>query len=137
MDFNQLVEKIKKSYENGVTMEEAERLAGEFLVAQIKVGEKLKDADLDARMRKTGVKAIKASVYMEGAAPADPKKASDFKKPSDVLLNAQVDLNAVVQKEQDELDKAEVTRDELKNLLSVFHEAHIHFRSIAKGSFSG
>lgn len=126
----QLTDKIKQSYEEGVTVEQAEKLAAEFLYGQICVGTELKNADLDARMRKTGVKAIKASVYMEGATAGD-------KKPSDTLLNAQVDLNEIVQKEQDSLDKAEVRRDELKNLLSVFHEAHIHFRSIAKGAFNG
>lgn len=127
---DQLTDKIKQSYEEGITVEQAEKLAGEFLYGQICVGTELKNADLDARMRKTGVKAVKASVYMEGATATD-------KKPSDTLLNAQVDLNEIVQKEQDALDKAEVRRDELKNLLSVFQEAHIFMRTIARGGFGG
>ena len=39
-----LEEKIKNSYEQGVTGTEAEKLAGEFLVAQLIVSEELKNA---------------------------------------------------------------------------------------------
>lgn len=126
--YQELEEVIKDSYESGVTIEEAERLAGRFLHAQIQVANDLMEADLDARMKKSGAKAIKAAVYMEAATKSD-------KKPSDGFLQNVVDMDKIVQQEQSALDTAEVRRNALENYLSIFREAHIHFRSIAKGRF--
>lgn len=125
-----LQDKIKDSYEQGVTTEAAERLAGEFLNAQLVVAEELREADLDSRMKKTGVKAIRAIVYMEAA-------TKDTKKPSDVLLEHLINSSELVVLEQKKYDEAEVLRDSLQNYFNIFKEAHIHFRSIAKGSFGG
>ena len=124
----QLEDKIQQSYQEGVTVEEAERLAGEFLHAQLMVAEELRKSDLDARMRKSGVKSIKAAVYLEEASKGD-------KKPSDVYLQAKVDSSSIVTSEHKSLDEAEVSRDLLQNYFNIFKESHIHFRSIAKGSF--
>lgn len=124
----QLETKIQNSYVDGLTMEAAEQLAGEFLYAQIKVSAELKKADLDCRMRKTGVKAVRAAIYME-AATKDPKK------PSDVMLAAMVDMNDIVQGEQTEYDKAEVDKDALERYYNIFREAHIYYRGVAKGKF--
>lgn len=121
---------IQNSYQEGVTVEEAERLAGRFLHAQILTGTELRKADLDSRMKKQGAKAVKAAVYLSEVQAVD-------KKPSDVLLQAKVDVDELVRGEQRSLDEAEVLRDELQNLLNVFNQAHIHFRSIAKGVFGG
>ncbi len=126
--FEELKEIIKDTYERGVTLEEAEKLAGRFLHAQMLVAEELQKADLDSRMKKSGTKAIKAAVYLEFA-------TKDPKKPSDVLLSALVDTNEMVQKSQQFLDEAEVSRDDLQNHLSIFKEAHLHFRAISKGRF--
>lgn len=120
--------KIQESYETGVSLQEAERLAGEFLYALIKVSDELRITDLDARTKKAGVKAIRAAVYLE-AATKDPKK------PSDVMLSALVDTSELVQGEQDRLDMAEVDRDALERYYNIFNQAHLHFRAIAKGSF--
>lgn len=120
--------KIKKSYEETLTIEEAERLAAEFLGAQLDVGTQLRAVDLDARMKKTGVKALKAAVYMEAATKTD-------KKPSDVLLEATVNMSKLVVDEQTALDVAESNRDALQNYLSVFKEAHIFFRGVSRGKF--
>ena len=119
---------IQASYEEGVTMEAAERIAGKFLHAQLMIADALKNADLDARMKKSGVKAIRAAIYMEGATGSD-------KKPSDVLLGALVDQNKLVQDQQSLFDEAEVSHDGLNRYYSVFREAHIHFRGIAKGKY--
>lgn len=131
MKFKELCEKLEASiqsaYEEGVTVDQAERLASEFLYAQLIVSEELKKADLDARTRKSGVKAIKAAVYME-AATKDPKK------PSDVMLQAIVDLNDMVQGEQRSFDEAEVEFSALERYYNVFQNAHVHFRNVAKGS---
>lgn len=120
--------KIKAAYEAGTTLDQAEKLAAEFLHAQLIVGSELQQADLDARMRKSGVKAIRAAVYLDGATKGD-------KKPSDVLLEAVINSDKIVQGEQDALDSAEVRRNSLDNYLTVFREAHIFFRGIAKGRF--
>lgn len=126
--FKELEKDIKDAYEQGVTLEQAERLAAKFLAAQITVGEELANADLDARMKKSGVKAIKAAVYLDNATKGD-------RKPSDVLLAAIVDSDSTVHKVQEKLDEAEVQRNSLENYLSIFREAHIYFRGIAKGRF--
>ena len=126
--FADLQNDIKEAYESGVSLEQAERLAAKFLSAQITVGEELQVADLNARMRKSGLKALKAAVYLDSASKGD-------KKPSDIMLNAIVDSDKMVNDEQNALDEAEVSRNALDNYLSVFREAHIYFRSIAKGRF--
>lgn len=123
---------IQGAYEQGVTMEMAERLAAKFLHAGLKVGAELRDADLDARMKKTGLKAIKASVYMKNA---EPKLGE--KRPTVDALEAMVNQDAHVTKAQNELDEAEVWRDTLVNYLNIFREGHIYFRGIAKGNFNG
>ena len=128
LNFEELENKIKAAYEEGVTIEQAERLAAEFLYAQTQIVGSLQNADLDARMRKSGTKALKAAVYLDNATKGD-------KKPSDVLLGALVDSNELVQKEQQGLDDAEVTVSSLNHYYSIFKEAHIFFRGIAKGRF--
>lgn len=124
-----LENKIKSSYEEGVTIETAEKLAGEFLVAQMKVSEELKVFDLDSRMRKSGVKAVRAAVYMKACSESD-------KKPTENMLENTLNTNELVQTEQDSLDKSEVERDSLKRYYDIFREAHIFFRGVAKGNFS-
>lgn len=123
-----LSSKIKHSYEQGVGLDEAEKLASEFLYAQIKLSEALKESDLDARMKKTGLKAVKAASYMNEATRGD-------KKPSDTFIQAVVDQDKDVIGSQDLLDSAESQRDHLQNYYNIFKEAHIHFRGIAKGRF--
>lgn len=126
----ELVLEIQASYESGVTVEEAEKLAGKFLYAQIQVAEELRVADLDARMKKSGTKAIKATIYLEAATKSD-------KKPSDVMLGAMVDTNELVLGEQQKLDEADVLKSALDNYMNIFQQAHCHFRNISKGAFSG
>lgn len=124
----ELTKDIQNAYESSPTLEESERLAAKFLNAQIQVGSELSKADLDSRIRKSGVKAIKAAVYMENATKTD-------KKPSDVMLQAMVDMDQLVIAEQQAFDTAEVYKNELENFLNVFRDAHIYFRTIAKGRF--
>lgn len=121
---------IEHSYESGVSLEEAERLAGRFLHAQLQVSEELRKADLDSRMRKSGLKAVKAAVYSDACSKAD-------KKPTEGALEHTINSNELVNGEQTELDKAEVSRDELTRIYNVFQAAHVHFRQMSKGVFSG
>lgn len=124
----ELAEEIKKSYESGVTMEEAEKLASRFLHAQFVISNNLRTLDLDARMKKSGLKAVKAAVYHDNASKAE-------KKPSDTYLQNLVDLDENTLAEQRLLDTAEVERDLFQNYLGIFKDAHVHFRTIAKGRF--
>lgn len=134
MDFKKLQEKledhIKDSYENGISMLQAERLAGEFLYGQLVVSTELTKLDLDSRMRKSGVKAIRAAIYLEEC-------QKEAKKPTESMLTAIIDSNVDVIQQQNELDQIESDRDELKRLLDVYSNSHIHFRTICKGAFGG
>ena len=116
---------IKDAYESGTTMVEAEKLAGRFLHAMLHIAEELRVSDLDARMRKTGVKAIKAAVYLQNA------QASD-KKPSDKMLEAMVDQDKLVGSQQEGYDTAEVHKNYLQSVYDVCKEAHVFMRGIAK-----
>lgn len=123
----ELEQEIINSYEQGVTMEEAEKLAGKFLGGQIKVSQALRDKDLDSRMKKSGLKAVRAAVY------------TDIKSKGEKLtidaMEHQLNMDELVSKEQDALDAAEVDRDELKRYYDIFQNAHIHYRAVARGSF--
>ncbi len=109
-------------------MEEAEKLAAKFLSAQLRLANELRTADLDSRMRKAGLKAIKASVYLAAATIVDGGK-----KPTEAALAAMVDSNEIVSGEQSAFDKAECDRDLLQNYFNVFREAHVFFRGISRG----
>jgi hypothetical protein len=73
------------------------------------------------------VKEIRARMYLEECGKAD-------KKPSDVLLGALVDSNPLVMAAQNGFDEAEVDTGELERLYNVFGNAHIHFRTISRGT---
>lgn len=119
---------IQDSYVDGVTLEKAEKLAGQFLHAQMHVSAELKKADLSARMHKSGIKAVRAAFYLEVCSKSE-------KKPTETALEHMLAVDAVIQKEQDALDTAEVEKAELDRYYNIFREAHIHFRGIAKGKF--
>lgn len=133
MNFKELCEQleaaIESSYTEGVSLEQAEKLAGRFLGAQLAVSAELKKADLDSRMRKSGLKAVRAVVYLE-ARKENPK-------PTEAALSAIVDTHEVVQSEQSALDTAEVERDDLERYYDIFTNGHIFFRGVAKGAFGG
>lgn len=124
----QLEAKIQESYEQGVTMESAERLASELLYAQLQVSGELKRADLDSRMRKSGVKAVRAAIYLDIVSKAD-------KKPVEAQLAAMIDSDKIVIDEQQAYDIAEVEAADLKRYYDTFGAAHVHYRNISKGSF--
>lgn len=122
--------KIEAIYVSGLSIDEAEKLAAELLHIQFALSEALKKVDLDARMRKSGVKAIRAAIYMEASTKTD-------KKPTEAALASIVDMSKLVQDEQKNLDEAEVERDHLKRLNDIFINGHIFCRGVAKGGFSG
>jgi hypothetical protein len=124
----QLEDKIISSYKEGVTLEQAERLAGEFLYAMMAVSGELKKVDLDARMKKSAVKALRAGVYANLTSTTEKKMTVD-------ALDHALNRAEMVQKEQDSLDRAEVNRDELTRYYNIFREAHTYFRQIGRGKF--
>lgn len=132
MSLKELCDDLEKTaqnvYENGVALDEAEKLAAVYLSALLQISNEIKKMDLDARMRKTGIKALKATVYLDECAKAD-------KKPTEAMLTALVDSNKYVQGEQDKYDQAEVEKEALIRYYDVFNNAHIYFRGVAKGKF--
>lgn len=123
-----LENKVKSSYEEGTTVVDAEKLSGEFLRAQMMVSDELKSADLDSRMRKSGVKAIRAAVYKDICSKSE-------KKPTEGALDHELNSHEIIIGEQESFDKAEVERDNLERYYQIFREAHIYYRGIAKGRF--
>lgn len=125
----QLEVKIQNSYEQGVTLEDAEKLAAEFLFAELAVSAELKKSDLDSRLRKSGVKAIRSAIYL------DIVQKADGKKPTEAQIAATIDSDKIVVDEQSAYDSAEVDKAELERFYEIFMNAHIHFRSVSKGRF--
>ena len=132
MTFKQLCAELEISmqegYEPGVTLERAERLASRFLTAMLQTSTELTGADLDSRMRKTGVKTIRAAVYLDCATKGE-------KKPTEAALAAMVDLDKTVIEEQNAYDQAEVSKAELQRYYDIFREAQLTFRGISKGKY--
>lgn len=123
----ELENKIIAAYEDSITMADAERLAGEFLRAQLVISNELKKADLASRMRKQGVKAIRAALYTDIC-------SKNEKKPTEAAIAALLDSNEIVSSEQQSFDEAEVSRDELERYYNIFQNSHIYFRNIARGN---
>lgn len=121
-----LVEEIKKTYEVGVSLDEAERLAALALLAADELNRDLRGCDLDVRMRKSGLKAIKATVRSNEISKHD-------RKPSEGVLEDVVALDPTTREEQDAFDRAEAHKNYLENNLSVANNGHIYYRGIAKG----
>lgn len=119
---------IQYAYDNSISLDFAEKLAAKFLIGQIEAGKELQAADLDTRMRKSGLKAVKAAVYVEAATKSE-------KKPTEAMLSATVDMDKLVVGEQQAFDCAEVWKNQLENYIDVFRNAHIYFRGMAKGRF--
>lgn len=121
---------IQESYTSGTTLDQAEKLAGNFLHAMIQVSTELAKADLDARTRKSGVKAVKAAIYLDTVQKAD-------KKPTEAQISATIDTDTLVSTEQQALDSAEVLKGELERYYDIFNQAHVYYRQISKGTFNG
>lgn len=127
-NYEDLKREIERAYNGDVTIDEAERLAARFLMAQMEVAQELSIADLDARMKKNGLKTHKAFVYMEAATKGD-------KKPSEGFLENHIALDPGYQLAQRDFDSAENRRESMQLYLGIFKDAHIYFRGISKGRY--
>lgn len=123
-----LEDKIRESYESGVSLDEAEKLASQFLHAQLQISTELTKVDLDARMKKSGLKAIRAKAYLDIISDA-------VKKPTEAQISAVIDSDEIVGAQQQMLDEAETKRGELERYYDILNNAHIHYRGVAKGRF--
>lgn len=135
MDYKELSEQLKQhlkdSSENGTSLELAERLAAKFLYAETITAEELSKKSLDARMKKSGNKAIRSAVYLNIV-------SSSEKKPTEAQISAMLETDEDVGKQQTLLDEAEVQLAELQNYYDIFNNGHIYYRGVAKGSnFNG
>jgi hypothetical protein len=127
--FNLLEEKIQEAYSEHITMDQAEKLAGQFLHAQLIVNKELSTLGLEARMRKSGLKGVRGAIYLEESRKGE-------KKPTEATLTALLDTHDLVSSEQNRLDEAENKVEELERYYSIFQNAHIFFRTLARGSFN-
>lgn len=127
MTYEILVEQIEKAYNEGITQSEAERLAAGSLLVMNDLSNKLIGTESDRRMRKQGLKAIRAAVRLEAA------KSSE-KKPTESMIDAMVDSNEMVAETESAYDAAEVGSQAVDRQYSIAKEAHLYFRSVAKGS---
>lgn len=127
--FKELELEIQQAYEgDGKTPEEAEKLAAKFLHAQMQISAELRTAQLDARMKKSGVKALRAALYLDIIQKSD-------KKPTEAGIAAMIDSDAMVQAEQQKLDEADTTSAELERRYDVCLNGHIFMRGLAKGVY--
>lgn len=122
----ELEDACQNAYEGGVEVTDAEKLAARALQAQIILSRELEKLDLDSRMKKNGVKAIKAAVYLEEVRKAD-------KKPSDTMLEQICNLDKSVADSVEAHDQAEASREGLERYLGIFKDAHVFFRNVARG----
>lgn len=127
-EFAKLREVVEKAYDEGTTLEEAERLAARFLGAQMQIAEELANLDLDTRMKKNGLKAKRSQTYMLEATKGE-------KKPSEGFLENHVNMDLGVQNAANEYETADARKENLLLYFGIFKDAHIYFRGIAKGRF--
>lgn len=130
VEFAELITVVQAAYRTGTTLEEAEKHAARFLEAQLNVASELAKLDIDARMKKNGMKAAKAQVYLDLCGKSE-------KKPSDTFLEQQVTLDKTANVAVDLYEYADARRENLMLFLGIFKDAHIYFRGIAKGNYSG
>ena len=123
--YDDLKREIERAYNGDVTITDAERLAAKFLLAKMEIAAELAVVDLDSRMKKNGLKAKRATVYMGAVASAD-------KKPSDTLLENHCNLDPGVQLSMNEFEEADAKRESLKIYMDIFLNAHIYFRSLSR-----
>lgn len=119
---------IEKAYTEGVTVMESERLAALTLSTRLELADMIKVKDLDARMKKNGVKVVRANAYMNEITEHE-------KKPSEGYLDHAINQDPLVRAEEKQYAEAEVECDRLTTYNDVFKDAHIYFRSIAKGNY--
>lgn len=119
---------IESAYSEGVSIAEAEKLAARTLLVRMELSDEIKSASLDTKMKKHGVKAVRAAAYMAEIAKHE-------KKPAEGLLEHTVNLSEEVAGEEQVYAEAEANLDRLASYLDIMKDAHLYFRQISKGTF--
>ena len=130
VEMTALEQDVQRAYEESVTVEEAERLAAKVLTVQLKIARELAITDLNARMRKNGLKAQRAQAYMDECNKSE-------KKPAEGYLENVVTLDPKVKLAQATYDEQDARKESLTLYLGIFKDAHIYFRGIARGNYNG
>lgn len=121
---------IQNAHENSLTLDEAEKASANFIHAMMQVSFELSKADLNARTRKSGVKAVRAAIYLDIVQKSD-------KKPTETAIESMINIDPLVASEQAALDDAEVLKAELERLWDVYNQSVFHFRNSSKGAHGG
>jgi hypothetical protein len=121
---------IENAYNEGISIPDAEKLAARTLTARLELSDEIKSAALDSKMRRNGVKVVRANAYMDEITKHD-------KKPAEAFLENAVNLSPEVNEEENSYAEAEAELSRLIAYLDVFKDAHLYFRTIMKGSFEG
>lgn len=128
LTYESLVKDIERTAEEGVTLNEAEKLAGKALAVMNLVSSQLAEAEQDRRMRKQGVKSLRSAVRLEEVSKHE-------KKPTEGALEDAVNTDNRVLDEESSYDSAEVKTAELERQFGIAKEAHIYYRGVSKGRF--
>lgn len=126
--YNQLIKEVEAVADQGITLDHAERVAGLALSTMNQLSEQLLITERNRRMRKAGLKAIKAATRQEEIKKHD-------RKPTESQLDDVLALNALVQQEEDGFDDAEVETELLERQFGIAKECHLYFRSVSRGRF--
>ncbi len=86
----------------------------------------LRIASLDAKMRKAGVKSVRAAVYLAEVQKSD-------KKPTEAMLSSIIDTTDIVNSEEEALYRAETSADELQRYYDIFGASHVYYRQVSRG----
>lgn len=125
-----LLEQIKKASEDNITITEAERTAALALDTMDEISDELTIVDKNRRMRKSGLKALKAAIRLEAV-------QKNEKKPTEGALEDLVAVSIDYRSAEEEYDDAEVLQAELDRHFDISKESHIYFRGVAKAASNG
>lgn len=117
---------IQDAYPNRPSLDEAEGQALNFCSGILQVSAQLSVADLEARMRKSGLKGIRAALYLDIVQNSE-------KKPTETAIDSMITVNELVAKEQQKLDEADVAKADLERLYETFNHVAVLFRQMSRG----
>ncbi len=129
-ELNSLKKSIESAYQEGVTIPQAEKLASKTLLVRMQLADEIQCNDLDARMKRQGVKAVRGQEYTRIATASD-------KKPTETAIESQINTSELVIDAENEYAIADTAKDRLQLYSGILADAHIFFRYTARGTFEG
>lgn len=125
--YQELIQSLETTYQGGITLGEAEKLAAKALFVMDQLSRELVTKEGDRRLRKAGVKAIRAAIRI-----AEVKKYD--KKPTESQLEDVLNTSEIVLAEESAFDSAEVDSEAYERMYSIAKEIHVYYRGVARGS---